>query len=200
MHMSRYVYDCMKPDRLFIYLVDFEENVNNTKSTEDNTRHQTAPTHCHEAQLQSLNDQGVADCLANADASRSRDGDNSHCSGTGGALKEFIGLTQNGRKRWQSVFLSATVLLQIRMITDKYLPQVARIKKLNAEYWNLNVESKVERVTMKKAEEDKSKAVATLKKVPIVQDFSCGIPRRLAGYSTTAKWNFNSIRYWCCAK
>ncbi|GJW09080.1 hypothetical protein Tco_1571503 [Tanacetum coccineum] len=45
----------------------------------------TAPTTTvTEAQLQALIDQGVAAALAERDASRSRDGDNSHGSGTGG--------------------------------------------------------------------------------------------------------------------
>ncbi|GKC48600.1 putative reverse transcriptase domain-containing protein, partial [Tanacetum coccineum] len=45
----------------------------------------TAPTATvTEAQLQALIDQGVAAALAERDASRSRDGDNSHGSGTGG--------------------------------------------------------------------------------------------------------------------
>ncbi|GJT34929.1 hypothetical protein Tco_0925348 [Tanacetum coccineum] len=45
----------------------------------------TAPTTTvTDAQLQALIDQGVAAALAERDASRSRDGDNSHGSGTGG--------------------------------------------------------------------------------------------------------------------
>ncbi|GKA51520.1 hypothetical protein Tco_0744716, partial [Tanacetum coccineum] len=45
----------------------------------------TAPTTTvTDAQLQALIDQGVAAALAERDASRSRDGDNNHGSGTGG--------------------------------------------------------------------------------------------------------------------
>ncbi|GJZ97793.1 hypothetical protein Tco_0670246, partial [Tanacetum coccineum] len=44
----------------------------------------TPTTTVTEAQLQALIDQGVAAVLAERDASRSRDGDNSHGSGTGG--------------------------------------------------------------------------------------------------------------------
>ncbi|GJU48478.1 reverse transcriptase domain-containing protein [Tanacetum coccineum] len=44
----------------------------------------TPTTTVTEAQLQALIDQGVAAALAERDASRSRDGDNSHGSGTGG--------------------------------------------------------------------------------------------------------------------
>ncbi|GJT49557.1 hypothetical protein Tco_0975714 [Tanacetum coccineum] len=61
------------------------QNVTNKKSHEDNTRHHNRSYHTvTEAQLQALIDQGVAAALAEHDASRSRDGDNSHGSGTGG--------------------------------------------------------------------------------------------------------------------
>ncbi|GJS50300.1 hypothetical protein Tco_0600421 [Tanacetum coccineum] len=44
MHMSRYVYDCVKPDVYYIPC-DFEENVTNKKSHEDNTRHHNHSYH-----------------------------------------------------------------------------------------------------------------------------------------------------------
>ncbi|GKE87922.1 hypothetical protein Tco_1565397, partial [Tanacetum coccineum] len=53
-----------------------------TRTTPATTTNPT--TTVTEAQLQALIDQGVAAALAERDASRSRDGDNSHGSGTGG--------------------------------------------------------------------------------------------------------------------
>ncbi|GJX55273.1 putative reverse transcriptase domain-containing protein [Tanacetum coccineum] len=109
------------------------------------------------AQLQALIDQGVAAALAERDASRSRDGDNSHGSGTGGrrqvptqrectytdflkcqpinfkGTEGVVGLTQWAEKM-ESVFLISIVLFQ----TDKYCPR-GEIKKLESEYWNLKV-------------------------------------------------------------
>ncbi|GKF27883.1 hypothetical protein Tco_0094225 [Tanacetum coccineum] len=78
----------------------------------------TPTTTVTEAQLQALIDQGVAAALAERDASRSRDGNNSHGSGTGGRrqvptqrectytdfLKGVVGLTQWAEKM-ESVFL-----------------------------------------------------------------------------------------------
>ncbi|GJT67627.1 putative reverse transcriptase domain-containing protein [Tanacetum coccineum] len=127
----------------------------------------TAPTTTvTEAQLQALIDQGVAAALAERDASRSRDGDNSH---------GVVGLTQWAEKM-ESVFLisNCAITSQVkfasctlqgsaltwwnshvravgqdvaytmpwtalkRMITDKYCPR-GEIKKLESEYWNLKV-------------------------------------------------------------
>ncbi|GJU04429.1 putative reverse transcriptase domain-containing protein [Tanacetum coccineum] len=123
----------------------------------------TAPTTTvTEAQLQALIDQGVAAALAERDASRSRDGDNSH---------GVVGLTQWAEKM-ESVFLisNCAITNQVkfasctlqgsaltwwnshvravgqdvaytmpwtalkRMITDKYCPR-GEIKKLESEYW-----------------------------------------------------------------
>ncbi|GJT39201.1 hypothetical protein Tco_0939066 [Tanacetum coccineum] len=112
-------------------------NCTNKKDPEDNTRHPpTAPTTMSmRAQTQALIDQGVAAALAERDASRSRDGDNSHGSGTGGrrqvptqrectytdflkcsllnfkGTKGIIGRPM-GQKGWNLFSLSATVLLK----------------------------------------------------------------------------------------
>ncbi|GJR76878.1 putative reverse transcriptase domain-containing protein [Tanacetum coccineum] len=69
---------CMIIDVVIINVTKQEEPSRTTPATKP------LYTHCHEAQLQALIDQGVAAALAERDASRSRDGDNSHGSGTGG--------------------------------------------------------------------------------------------------------------------
>ncbi|GJS68598.1 putative reverse transcriptase domain-containing protein, partial [Tanacetum coccineum] len=62
------------------------ENVSNKKRPRGHSCHHNTPltTTVTNAQLQALIDQGVAAALAERDASRSRDGDNNHGSGTGG--------------------------------------------------------------------------------------------------------------------
>ncbi|GJW03125.1 putative reverse transcriptase domain-containing protein [Tanacetum coccineum] len=59
--------------------LDGPAKAGNSKEHEDNTRHHNQSYHnVTEAQLQALIDQGIAAALAERDASRSRDGDNSH--------------------------------------------------------------------------------------------------------------------------
>ncbi|GJR50229.1 hypothetical protein Tco_1400750 [Tanacetum coccineum] len=118
----------------------------------------TPTTTVTNAQLQALIDQGVAAALAERDASRSRDGDNSHGSGTGGrrqvptqrectytdflkcqpinfkGTEGVVGLTAVG----QDVAYTMPWTALKRMITDKYCPR-GEIKKLESEYWNLKV-------------------------------------------------------------
>ncbi|GJX94051.1 putative reverse transcriptase domain-containing protein [Tanacetum coccineum] len=92
----------------------------------------TAPTTTvTEAQLQALIDQGVAAALAERDASRSRDGDNSH----GSALTWW---NSHVRAVGQDVAYAMPWTALKRMITDKYCPR-GEIKKLESEYWNLKV-------------------------------------------------------------
>ncbi|GKA48920.1 putative reverse transcriptase domain-containing protein [Tanacetum coccineum] len=107
----------------------------------------TPTTTVTEAQLQALIDQGVTAALAERDASRSRDGDNSH--GTEGV----VGLTQWAEKM-ESVFLisNCAITNQVKFAsctptkkcldvvepTHKYCPR-GEIKKLESEYWNLKV-------------------------------------------------------------
>ncbi|GKB26448.1 putative reverse transcriptase domain-containing protein, partial [Tanacetum coccineum] len=110
-----------------------------------------------EAQLQALIDQGVAASLVERDASRSRDGDNSHGLGTDGrrqvptqrectytdflkcqpinfkSTEGVVGLTQWAEKM-ESVFLISMCYYK----SDKYCPR-GEIKKLESEYWNLKV-------------------------------------------------------------
>ncbi|GJV03428.1 hypothetical protein Tco_1336997 [Tanacetum coccineum] len=128
----------------------------------------TPTTTVTNAQLQALIDQGVAAALAERDASRSRDGANSHGSGTDRRRqvptpREFtytdflkcqpmnfkgtegvVGLTQWVEKMdrvpavGQDVAYAMPWTALKRMITDKYCPK-GEIKKLESEYWNLKV-------------------------------------------------------------
>nr|GEZ62532.1 hypothetical protein [Tanacetum cinerariifolium] len=103
-------------------------------------------------------DRGVAAALAECDADRSKNGDNSNDSGTGGrrkvttqrectytdflkcqpmsfqGTKRVVGLT-----RWvvgHDVAYAMPWAALKRMITDKYCPR-GEIQKLESEYWNL---------------------------------------------------------------
>ncbi|GJU53081.1 putative reverse transcriptase domain-containing protein [Tanacetum coccineum] len=118
----------------------------------------TPTTTVTNAQLQALIDQGVVAALAERDASKSKDGDNSHGSGTGGRRQvptqrectytDFL----NALTWWNShvravghdVAYTMPWTALKRMITDKYCPR-GEIKKLESEYWNLKVRAKVER-------------------------------------------------------
>ncbi|GKA81827.1 putative reverse transcriptase domain-containing protein [Tanacetum coccineum] len=64
--------------------ISFMENATRRTTRTTPTTATTPTTTVTNAQLQALIDQGVAAALAERDASRSRDGDNSHGSGTGG--------------------------------------------------------------------------------------------------------------------
>ncbi|GJV06585.1 hypothetical protein Tco_1344241 [Tanacetum coccineum] len=115
----------------------------------------TPTTTVTEAQLQALIDQGVAAALAERDASRSRDGDNSHGSGTGGrrqvptqrectytdflkcqpinfkGTEGVVGLTQWAEKM-ESVFLiSRPVLLQVSVKFPHLVPSGSALT-----WWN----------------------------------------------------------------
>ncbi|GKE61356.1 hypothetical protein Tco_1511723 [Tanacetum coccineum] len=72
----------------------------------------TTTTHITDEQLKALIAQGVADVLAERDATRSRNGEDSHDSGPNTDLK--------------------------KKTTDKYCPR-GEIKKLKVEMWNLKV-------------------------------------------------------------
>ncbi|GJU56587.1 putative reverse transcriptase domain-containing protein [Tanacetum coccineum] len=109
----------------------------------------TPTTTVTDAQLQALINQGVAAALAERDASRSKDGDNSHGSGTGGRRQvKFASCTLQGsaltwwnshvRAVRQDVTYTMPWAALKRMITDKYCPR-GEIKKLESEYWNLKV-------------------------------------------------------------
>ncbi|GJS33003.1 putative reverse transcriptase domain-containing protein [Tanacetum coccineum] len=117
----------------------------------------TPTTTVTNAQLQALIDQGVAAALAERDASRSRDGDNSHekmesvflisncaitnqvkfasCTLQGSALTWW---NSHVRAVGQDVAYTMPWTALKRMITDKYCPR-GEIKKLESEYWNLKV-------------------------------------------------------------
>ncbi|GJY33434.1 hypothetical protein Tco_0417903 [Tanacetum coccineum] len=126
----------------------------------------TPTTTVTDAQLQALIDQGVAAALAERDASRSRDGDNSHGSGTGGrrqvptprectytdflkcqpmnfkGTEGVVGLTQWVEKM-ESVFLisncAITSQVKYASCTLQGSALTGEIKKLESEYWNLKV-------------------------------------------------------------
>ncbi|GKA88103.1 hypothetical protein Tco_0809867, partial [Tanacetum coccineum] len=102
------------------------------------------------AQLRTLIDRGVAVALAERDANRSGNGDNSHNLGTGGrgqtATVKYASCTLQGsalmwwnshvRAVGQDVAYAIPWMTLTRMITDKYCPR-GEIKKLESEYWNL---------------------------------------------------------------
>ncbi|GJU67883.1 putative reverse transcriptase domain-containing protein [Tanacetum coccineum] len=116
-------------------------------------------------QLRALIERGVVAVLAERDADRSRNGDDSHDLGTGGRrqasiVREFtytyflkcqpmnfkgtkgvVGLTQ-WLEKMESVFhiSNCTVACQTlkKMMTDKYCPR-GKIKRLETEMWNLKV-------------------------------------------------------------
>nr|GEY43506.1 putative reverse transcriptase domain-containing protein [Tanacetum cinerariifolium] len=118
------------------------------------------------AQLQTLIDRGIAAALAKRDADRSRNGDNSNDSGTGGRRKmttprecsytnflkcqpisfqgtERVGSTltwwnSHMRAVGQDVAYAMPWVTLKRMITDKYCPR-GEIQKLESKYWNLKV-------------------------------------------------------------
>nr|GEW61837.1 putative reverse transcriptase domain-containing protein [Tanacetum cinerariifolium] len=119
----------------------------------------TPTTTITNAQLQALIDRGVASVLAERDADRSRNGDNSNDSGTDGrrqmtSLREctytdFLkcqpmsfqgikGVNSHMRVVGQDVVYAMPWAALKRMITCKYCPR-GEIQKLESEYWNLKV-------------------------------------------------------------
>nr|GEU88004.1 putative reverse transcriptase domain-containing protein [Tanacetum cinerariifolium] len=107
-----------------------------------------------EEPAEALIDRDVVAALAARDANRSRNGDNSNDSGTGGISNctvacqvKFVSCTLQGSalKWWNShmgvvgqdaAYAMPWAALK-RMITDKYCPR-GEIQKLESEYWNLN--------------------------------------------------------------
>nr|GEV63284.1 reverse transcriptase domain-containing protein [Tanacetum cinerariifolium] len=127
----------------------------------------TPTTTITNAQLQGLIDRGVAATLAERDVDRSRNGDNSNDSGTGGrrqmttprecSYTDFLKcqpMSFQGTKGvvgkhldmvelshegcWTRCGLCNAMGSFERMITDKYCPR-GEIQKLESEYWNLKV-------------------------------------------------------------
>ncbi|GJT02353.1 reverse transcriptase domain-containing protein [Tanacetum coccineum] len=104
----------------------------------------TTTTPMTDSQLKALIAQGVADALAERDADRSRNGDDSHDSGTGG--RRQAPPTRNALTWWNShvktvtheVAYAMTWKTLKKMITDKYCPR-GEIKKLEISMWNLKV-------------------------------------------------------------
>ncbi|GKC47075.1 hypothetical protein Tco_1064797, partial [Tanacetum coccineum] len=83
----------------------------------------TTTTPVTNAQLKALIDQGIADALAARDADRSRNGDDSHNSGT-------VGQDATHSMPWNTL---------MKMMTAKYCPR-NEIKKLEMEIWELKCE------------------------------------------------------------
>nr|GEW43137.1 hypothetical protein [Tanacetum cinerariifolium] len=123
--------------------------------------------HVRNLETQALIDQGVAAALAERDANRSRNGDNSNDSGTGGRMQmttprecsytDFLkcqlmsfqgteGVVGSALTWWnshmkavgQDVAYAMPWAALKRMIIDKYCPR-GEIQKLESKYWNLKV-------------------------------------------------------------
>nr|GEY01610.1 putative reverse transcriptase domain-containing protein [Tanacetum cinerariifolium] len=146
---------------LLFYLLAIIKMVPTRRSTRETPATTTTPTTTvTDALLQALIDRGVAAVLAERDANRSRNGDNSNDSGTCRrrqvttqrectytdflkcqpmsfqGTKGVIGLT-----RWavgQDVAYAMPWAALKRMITNKYSPR-GEIQKLESEYWKLKV-------------------------------------------------------------
>ncbi|GKC46028.1 reverse transcriptase domain-containing protein [Tanacetum coccineum] len=121
----------------------------------------TTSTPMTDAQIKALISQGVADTLAERDADRSRNDDDSHDSGTGGrrqapptrecTYSDFLkcqplNFKGNALTWWNShvktvtheVAYAMTWKTLKKMMTDIYCPR-GEIKKLEIEMWNLKV-------------------------------------------------------------
>nr|GEV78577.1 putative reverse transcriptase domain-containing protein [Tanacetum cinerariifolium] len=94
------------------------------------------------AQLHALINRGVAAALAERDANRSRNGDNSNDLGTGGRRQmttpRECSYTDFLKAVRQDVAYSMPWAALKGLITDKYCPR-GEIQKLESEYWNLKV-------------------------------------------------------------
>nr|GEV73596.1 putative reverse transcriptase domain-containing protein [Tanacetum cinerariifolium] len=112
----------------------------------------TPTTTITNAQLQAIIDRGISAALAKRDADRSRNGNNSNDSGTGGRrqMTTLRECTYTDFLKCQPISFQGTwsdpmdVAYAMpwgtlkRMITDKYGPR-GEIQKLEFEYWNLKV-------------------------------------------------------------
>ncbi|GJT54636.1 putative reverse transcriptase domain-containing protein [Tanacetum coccineum] len=106
----------------------------------------TTATPMTDAQLKALITQGVADALAERDANRSKNGDDSHDSGSDERRRMHVAreCTYSDFLKCQSLNFKGTEgvvgLTQCikKMMNDKYCPR-GEIKKLEIELWNLKV-------------------------------------------------------------
>ncbi|GJT63470.1 RNA-directed DNA polymerase, eukaryota [Tanacetum coccineum] len=106
----------------------------------------TTTTPVTNAQLKALIDQGVADALAARDADRSRNGEDSHDSGTG--VRRQAPLARDALTWWNShvktvghdVAYAMTWTNLKKKMTDKYYPR-GEVMKLEGEIWNLRLKS-----------------------------------------------------------
>ncbi|GJW82960.1 putative reverse transcriptase domain-containing protein [Tanacetum coccineum] len=128
-----------------------------TRTTPTTTTTTTTPM--TNAQLKTLITQGVADVLAKRDATRSRNGEDSHDSGTGVRRAELVArectypefmkcqplnfkgtdsVNSHVRTVGHDVAYAMTWTNLKKRMTDKYCPR-GKIKKLEVEMWNLKV-------------------------------------------------------------
>ncbi|GJV47810.1 reverse transcriptase domain-containing protein [Tanacetum coccineum] len=107
-----------------------------TRSTPATTTTTTTPM--TDEQLKTLIAQGVADMLAEHDATRSRNDEDSHDSGTGVRRKAPLARETVG---YDVAYVMTWTNLK-KMMTDKYCPR-GEIKKLEVEMWNLKVKRTV---------------------------------------------------------
>ncbi|GKB50733.1 hypothetical protein Tco_0901486 [Tanacetum coccineum] len=119
----------------------------------------TTTTSVTDAQLKALIDQGVVDALAERDADKSRNGDDSHDSGTGVKrqapvacectcsdflkcqplnFKDTEGFNSHVKTVTHEVSYEMPWKTLKKMMKDKYYP-IGEIKKLEIEKWNLKV-------------------------------------------------------------
>nr|GEY78577.1 reverse transcriptase domain-containing protein [Tanacetum cinerariifolium] len=106
----------------------------------------TTTTSVTDARLKALIEQGVADALAEREADISRNGDDSHDSGTGVrrqapivrecTYSDFLKCQPLNFKGTKGVVVPWKTLK--KMMTDKYCPR-GEIKKLEIDIWNLKV-------------------------------------------------------------
>ncbi|GJU90210.1 putative reverse transcriptase domain-containing protein [Tanacetum coccineum] len=111
-----------------------------TKTTPSTTTTTTTPM--TDAHLKALIDQGVADAVAERDATRSRNGEDTHDSGTDVTRTEGVAreCTYPDFMKFQPLNFKGTegVFEPKKKMTDKYCPR-GEIKKLEVEMWNLKV-------------------------------------------------------------
>ncbi|GJR78328.1 putative reverse transcriptase domain-containing protein [Tanacetum coccineum] len=98
-----------------------------TRSTPATTT--TPTTSVTDEQLKRLIDQGIANALAACDTDRSRNGKDSHDSGTGNSHVKIVGHDVAHVMTWTNLK---------KKKTDRYCPR-SEIKKLEVEIWNLKV-------------------------------------------------------------
>ncbi|GKB85361.1 putative reverse transcriptase domain-containing protein [Tanacetum coccineum] len=99
----------------------------------------TTTTPMTDAQLKALISQGVVDALAERDADRSRNGDDSHDSGSDGRRSCWsYSMNSHVKTVGHDVAYAMTWKALKKMMTDKYYSR-GEIKKIEIKLWNLKV-------------------------------------------------------------